>query len=97
MFQLQIYQVPILAIGIPAGLALVRYLMVYVGFRVMLSRARPTDYPAVYRAYVRGLAHRGPRIADVIKIIRSEPPSRPDPRVHREPSEPRPGRAPVAR
>jgi hypothetical protein len=97
MFQIQIYEVPLLAIAIPIVLALVRYLMLYIGFRMMLRRAHPSDYPAVYRAYVHGLTQRGPRFAEVIKIIRPGPARTPDLWVRREPVGPRQDRTPVGR
>jgi hypothetical protein len=104
MLQVHIYQVPLVAIGVPAALVLIRYLMVYIGFRVTLRRAHPNDYPAVYREYVRGLSLRGARLAEVIKIVRPAP--APLQWVQRDPGEiqdqrgkdaARPDRFPVAR
>jgi hypothetical protein len=77
MIQIPLVQWPLIAVVTSAGtavvVAVIRYLMLYIGLKKMLGETSERDRPTIYREYARALGSGVPRIGIVIKIIRPRP------------------------
>ena len=89
MFLVQLDHWPLIALATSVGTAIVvaviRYLMLYIGLKKMLGETSQADRPAIYREYARALHAGGPRLGIVIKIIRPQHNRAPVLWVHRDP------------